>query len=93
MATNVSLDTPAHPSKDSPAYPGRDRRKPTHYDRSESADNKAPTDRERFVLANSTVTLERGPAGPVARVERDGVTDYAGPLPRATIDALREVSR
>lgn len=43
-------------------------------------------------LANSVVTLERGPGGPIARIERVGATDYAGPLPPETVDALREVA-
>ena len=39
-----------------------------------------------LTLAHSVVELEAGPAGVVARVE------YAGPLPDATVAALREVS-
>ena len=49
---------------------------------------------ERLTFANSTVTFEAGPVGVVARIDRaDGRRDYAGPLPDATIAALREVSR
>ena len=45
-------------------------------------------------LANSTVTLEAGPVGTIARVEHDdGDTDFAGPLPRRTIAAMVEVGR
>jgi len=45
-------------------------------------------------LANSTVTLEAGPVGTIARVEHDdGDTDFAGPLPESTVHALRQVGR
>lgn len=48
--------------------------------------------RRTFRLQNSTVTLEPGLRGPLARVVRlDGV-DYAGPLPPETIEALAEVA-
>ena len=47
---------------------------------------------ERLTFANSTVTFETGPIGTIARVDHaDGQTEYAGPLPDATISALREV--
>ena len=47
-----------------------------------------------MTLANSTITFEVGPVGVVARIDqRDGRRDYAGPLPDATISALREVGR
>lgn len=92
MTTNVSLDTSAHPSTDSPTYPGRDRREATQYDGSEQADNKAPLNAESLQLKNTTVVLEHGPAGTIGRVERGGRTEYAGPLPSATVQALREVS-
>ena len=49
---------------------------------------------ERLTLANSIVEFEVGPVGVVARIDRaDGRREYAGPLPDATIAALREVSR
>jgi len=45
-------------------------------------------------FANSTVTLEPGPVGTIARVEHDdGDTDFAGPLPESTVHALRQVGR
>jgi len=53
--------------------------------------DKEPSD--RFDLAHSTVFLEHGPAGIVARVERHDRVEYAGPLPQATIDALAEVAQ
>lgn len=67
-----------------------------------SKDTQADTDDVRrteaepttIMLANSIVELERGPAGVVARVRHaSGRAEYAGPLPDATIDALREVGR
>lgn len=62
----------------------------------ESADS-TTTDhepRECLTLAHSTITIESGPAGTLARIDRDGESpDYAGPLPRETITALREVAR
>jgi hypothetical protein len=49
---------------------------------------------ESLTLANSVVELEHGPAGTVAAIYRVGRgVEYAGPLPDATIDALREVGR
>lgn len=51
--------------------------------------------KETIQTANALVTVERGPAGAVARIERttDGYTrEYAGPLPEATVDALKEVA-
>lgn len=53
------------------------------------------TGSDTLCLKNSRVTLERGPAGTVARIERttDGYTrEYAGPLDPATVDALEEVA-
>jgi len=45
-------------------------------------------------FANSTVRLEPGPVGTIARVEHDdGDTDFAGPLPESTVHALRQVGR
>jgi hypothetical protein len=46
---------------------------------------------DHITLANSSITLETGPAGTVARVDRVDGTEYAGPLPETTIAALREV--
>ena len=47
---------------------------------------------ERLTLANSIIEFEVGPVGVFARVDHaDGRRDYAGPLPDATISALREV--
>jgi len=49
--------------------------------------------RDVLQLANSRVSFERGPAGVIARVDhRSGRVDYAGPLPQATIRALRDVA-
>lgn len=49
--------------------------------------------RDVLQLANSRVSFERGPAGIIARVDhRSGRVDYAGPLPQATIRALRGVA-
>ena len=44
-------------------------------------------------LSNSSVELEHGPAGVVARIEYDDwrAVDYAGPLPSTTLEALLEV--
>jgi len=51
-----------------------------------------PGDRDVLQLANSRVAFERGPAGVIARVMHDtGRVAYAGPLPDATIRALRDV--
>ena len=51
------------------------------------------TEAESLTLANSVVELEHGPAGTIAAIHRVGAgVEYAGPLPDATIDALREVS-
>ena len=49
--------------------------------------------RDVLQLANSRVSFEHGPAGVIARVDhRSGRVDYAGPLPQATIRALRDVA-
>jgi hypothetical protein len=49
--------------------------------------------RDVLQLANSRVAFEYGPAGVIARVENEtGGVDYAGPLPQATIRALRDVA-
>ena len=50
------------------------------------------TERKQFELSNSTVILEYGPAGVIARIERPEWVDYAGPLPSETIEALAEVA-
>lgn len=51
-------------------------------------------DREQFRTRHSIITIERGPAGTLARIERDGGgEDYAGPLDDETVAALREVTR
>lgn len=56
--------------------------------------DRADADQTTLSLANSTVVLEEGPAGTLARIERDGnTTDYAGPLPAATIRVLRRVAQ
>jgi hypothetical protein len=45
-------------------------------------------------LEHSTVRLETGPAGTIARIDRPGEPiDYAGPLPEETADALLAVGR
>jgi hypothetical protein len=44
-------------------------------------------------FANSRVSFERGPAGILARIDYDsGGVDHAGPVPQATIRALRDVA-
>lgn len=49
---------------------------------------------ECLYFDHSIVEFEVGPVGAIARIVRDdGSRGYAGPLPRATIDALREVGR
>lgn len=54
---------------------------------------KVSDDRQReFELAHSTVVLEYGPVGVIARVDRGETTDYAGPLPTSTIDAMAEIA-
>lgn len=67
--------------------------------RTRPAAKRAPSerrDRARTELetAHATVRLEYGPAGVIARIERGGVahTEYAGPLPEPTIDALCRVA-
>jgi len=48
--------------------------------------------RARLTFANSIVEFETGPVGAIARLTHDdGSVAYAGPLPDATIAALREV--
>lgn len=55
-------------------------------------DSSTDTKADAIKLAHSVVELERGPAGVIARVQhRSGRVDHAGPLPDATIAALREV--
>lgn len=88
MNANVSLGTSALPCKDSPTRRGRAARKGDHYDRKRSSTKEPAT----FELENSVVTLEAGPAGAIARIDRTDETDYAGPLPIETIRALREVA-
>lgn len=59
---------------------------------------RAPTNRRdraarALETAHATARLEHGPVGVIARVEHDRRgTDYAGPLPGETVDALREVA-
>jgi hypothetical protein len=46
----------------------------------------------RLTFENSIIEFETGPVGVFARITRDdGRREYAGPLPDATIAALREV--
>lgn len=52
----------------------------------------ARDDTTAYRFKNSIVQLERGPAGTLARIERDDVTDWAGPLTPETIDAIEEVA-
>jgi len=48
----------------------------------------------RLSLPHSTVRLEDGPAGTIARVKRPGEpADYAGPLADETVAALRGLAR
>lgn len=65
-----------------------------HRDRATKAldpSNSKPTE-ERYQLQNSIVTLEHGPAGPIARIVKGERTEYAGPLPQETIRAIEEVA-
>lgn len=90
---HTSPGTSAHSvQRDRPAYPGRDRREATHCNGSEQTDNKAPLEAEYLDLENTTVVLEHGPAGTIGRIEGGDSTEYAGPIPPGTIEALREVS-
>jgi hypothetical protein len=51
------------------------------------------SDRGVLQFVNSSVALEKGPAGVIARVDhRSGPVDYAGPLSKATIGALHDVA-
>lgn len=52
----------------------------------------AQHDGRTYHLQNSTVTIEAGVTGPLARVTRRDGVEYAGPLPEATIEALSEVA-
>jgi len=52
------------------------------------------TDTEtKLKLRNSEIILQRAAVGVVARIERDNRprVEWAGPLPPATVDSLREV--
>lgn len=49
-------------------------------------------DLSELQLGHARIVLEHGPAGVLARIERVDGTDYAGPLPDETIEALREVN-
>jgi hypothetical protein len=48
----------------------------------------------RLRLRNSTVTLEHGPAGTIAKIDRDGTDgiEYAGPIDDTTASALVAVA-
>jgi hypothetical protein len=48
----------------------------------------------RLRLRNSTVTLERGPAGTIAKIDRDDTSgiEYAGPIDDTTASALVDVA-
>lgn len=90
-AENATPNTSAHPSTDRPTCSGRAGRKPDHYDSTKTSTKNGAT---TYRFENSRVRLELGPAGVIARIERfDGSgPEYAGPLPRGTIDALVEVA-
>lgn len=88
MSMNDAHRSPAHPCKEVRATGTAAGREAGHFDSTDSTDKDVAT----FDLAHSTIVLEDGPAGPVARIERSGRTEYAGPLPEETVDALREVS-
>lgn len=66
--------------------------------RTSPAVKRAPTERNQadstLYLRNSTVRLETGPGGTIARIdhERRAEPDFAGPLDESTIDALRRVA-
>jgi len=65
----------------------RDRSRPAG-----SHDSERRNATEEYELVHSIVRVEYGPAGAIARIDRPDGRDYAGPLPRATLQALREVS-
>ena len=46
----------------------------------------------RLRTANAEVDIDESPDGPIARIQRDGEVDFAGPLPRETLKALQEVA-
>jgi len=67
----------------------------THRDRTTGRNERTEfetTDSTEIELANSRVTIETGPVGPIARVETGYARYYAGPLPDATVQALKEVA-
>lgn len=75
------------PTKEHRERQARDRRKAAHHD-----DEPINQETTEFVLANSVIYLEAGPVGVIARIDHPSRTEYAGPLPDATIDAIAEVS-
>ena len=48
---------------------------------------------QELEFENSLVTFECGPVGTIAKIERGTEKEYAGPLPKDTVDSLLEVSR
>ena len=66
--------------------------RPEHTDSSRIGLSNTELRTERLTLEHSIIEFELGPVGVFARVDHaDGRRDYAGPLPDATISALREV--
>lgn len=65
-----------------------------HAERDRPSAVKTPNRRKVFELANSTVILQHygHRSRPLARIERPGEIEYAGPLPRATVEALTAVA-
>jgi len=45
-----------------------------------------------YLLQNSTVTVAETRFGPIARIERGGTVEWAGPLSIQTLAALEEVT-
>jgi hypothetical protein len=89
MSANTECTSTDPPSKDDlPTYRRGADTRPTD---EPTRDNTVAISTD-FELANSTVVLEDGPAGTIARVERDGTVDYAGPLPTETVLAIVEVA-
>lgn len=93
MSHKPNRTTTRHPARTgAPSYWRGARKRPTEA-QMRSSPKAVSTE---FGLQNSTVTIEYGPAGAIARVEVAGEEGYsryyAGPLPAATINALHELS-
>lgn len=69
-----------HHSTSAPVGRARDGRKTARYDN------------EVYQLKNSLITVETGPVGLILHIERGYYSEYIGPVPVATVDAIREVA-